>query len=157
MPWILQREERGYDGILLVDLICTDIPGYQNFVRMPPACFDLIEEYIHHSAKNSVNNFRMPLLVGLKLAIMLRHLETGEMYTSLQYHSLVYQTTIYKLLPVVFRVSLAKFQQKYLTRHKNPEDWKKSRRGSESVGMSPMHLGTRRESYCHEEAQKIWQ
>ena len=38
-PWILQRQEKGCYSNLLADLIYTDIPGYQNFVRMPPAFF----------------------------------------------------------------------------------------------------------------------
>ena len=35
MPWILQRQEKGCYSNLLADLIHTDIPGYQNFLRMP--------------------------------------------------------------------------------------------------------------------------
>ena len=49
--------------------------------------------------KKSVTNFRKPSEVGLKLAITLRHLATGETYTSLQYHWLVGQTTICKFEP----------------------------------------------------------
>ena len=37
MPGILQREERGCYRTLLVDLIQTDIPVYQNIDRMPAA------------------------------------------------------------------------------------------------------------------------
>ena len=39
MPWILQRQEKGCYSNLLTDLIHTDIPGYQNFVRMTPTFF----------------------------------------------------------------------------------------------------------------------
>ena len=65
------------------------IPGYQNFIRMPAAFFDPIEDHIHPDIKKSVTNFRKPLEVGMKLSITLRHLATGETYTSLQYHWLV--------------------------------------------------------------------
>ena len=47
----------------------------------------------------SVNNFRKSLEVGLILAIMLRHLATGETCTSLQYQWLVGQTIICKSPP----------------------------------------------------------
>ena len=60
---------------------------------MPAAVFDRIEERIHHRIKKEVTNFRMPLKVGLKLVITLRHLATGEMYKSLQYQWLVGRTT----------------------------------------------------------------
>ena len=85
MPWILQREERGCYRTLLADLIHTDIPDYQNF--LPAAVFALIEECIHQmSATASVTNFRKPLELGLKLALMLRQLTTEKTCTSLQYH-----------------------------------------------------------------------
>ena len=88
MPWILPKDKKkGCYSNLLANLIHNGIPGYQNFVRMLPS--DLIEEPIHHHIKKSVTNFRKPLEVGLKLAITLGHLATGETWTSLQYHWLV--------------------------------------------------------------------
>ena len=68
MPLILQRQENGYYSNLLADLIHTEIPGYQNFVRRPPSFFYLIEKCTHHHIKKSVTNFRKPLEVSLKLA-----------------------------------------------------------------------------------------
>ena len=47
MPWILQTQEKGCYSNLLANLIQSDIPGYQNFVRMPPAFFDIINH--HHT------------------------------------------------------------------------------------------------------------
>ena len=85
LPWILQREERGCHRTLLDELITTDIPGYRNFTRMEPAFFDLIEERITPQLRKRITNFRKPLEVGLKLAVTLRHISTGENYTSLQY------------------------------------------------------------------------
>ena len=84
MPWLLQREERGCYRTLLDELITTDIPGYRNFTRMEPAFFALIEERINPHLRKSETNFRKSLPVGLKLAVTLRHLSTGESYTSLQ-------------------------------------------------------------------------
>ena len=73
MPWILQRQENGCYSNLLADLIQADIPGYQDFVRMPPAVFYLIHKHIHRYTTKEVISFRKPLEVGLKLAITLRH------------------------------------------------------------------------------------
>ena len=114
MPWIMQREERGCHRTLLDELITTDIPGYRNFIRMPPALFDLIEERIYHCLRNSPTNFTKPLEVGLKMAVTLRHLSTGESYTSMQYHWRVGRTTICKFAPKVCRNILEEFQQEYL-------------------------------------------
>ena len=99
MPCLLQRQEKGCYSNLLATLIHTDITGYLNFVRIPPAFLDLIEECIHHSIKKSVTNFRKPLEVGLKLTITLIRLATGETYTSMQYHWFVGCITICKFDP----------------------------------------------------------
>ena len=84
IPWILQREERGCYRTRLDELITVDIPVYRNFTRMEPSFFCLIERITPHLRK-STTNFREPLEVGLKLAVTLRHLSTGETYTSLKY------------------------------------------------------------------------
>ena len=125
MPWILQREERGCYRTLLDELITTDIPGYRNFTRMQPAFLDLIEERITPNLRKSITNFRKPLEVGLKLAVILRHLSTGENYTSLQYHWRVARTTICKIAPQVCITILKEFQHEYLMCPTDPEDWKK--------------------------------
>ena len=101
MPWILQREERWCYRTLLDELFTTDIPGSRNFIRMPPAIFDLIEERIYPHLRKSPTNFKRPLEVGLKLAVTLRHLSIGKSYTSLQYHWRVDRTFICKFVPMV--------------------------------------------------------
>ena len=113
MPWLMQREERGCYRTLLDELITTDIPSYWNFTRMEPAFFDLIEKIITPHLKKSETNFRKPLQVGLKLAVTLRHLSTGESYTSLQYQWRVGKTTIVNL-PKVCKAILRQFQKEYL-------------------------------------------
>ena len=125
MPWLLQREERGCYRTLLDELITNDIPGYRNFTRMEPAFFDLIEERITPHLRKSISNFRKPLEVGLKLAVTLGHLSTGESYTSLQYQWRVVRTTICKFVTQVCKAILKEFHHEYLMCPTDPEDWKK--------------------------------
>ena len=61
--------------------------------------FYLIEERITPHLRKSITNFRKPLEDKLKLAVTLRHLSTGESYTSVQYHWRVGRTTICKFVP----------------------------------------------------------
>ena len=68
---------------------------------------------------------QLELEVGLKLAVTLRHLSTGETYTSLQYHWRVGRTTICKFVPQVCKAILKEFQHEYLMCPTDPEDWKK--------------------------------
>ena len=120
-----EREERGCYRTLLDELITTDIPGYRNFTRMEPAFFDLIEERITPPhLRKSITNFRKALEVGLKLAVTLRDLSTGEIYTSLQYQWRVGRKTICKFVPQVCKAILKEFQQEYLVCPTDPEDWK---------------------------------
>ena len=99
LPWIRQREERGCYRTLLDELITSDIPGYRNFTRITP------------HLRKLVTSFRHPLEVGLKLAVTLRPLSTGESYTSLQYHWRVGRSTICKFAPQVCQAILKEFQQ----------------------------------------------
>ena len=93
---------------------------------MEPAFFYLIEERITHPhVKKSITNLRKPLEVGLKLAVILRHLSTGESYTSVQYQWRVGRMTICKFVPQVCKAILKEFQQEYLVCPTDPEDWKK--------------------------------
>ena len=134
MPLILRREGKGCRNNVLADLIQTDIPGDQNFARMPPAVFDLFEEHIHHCIQKEVIIVRKPLEVGLKLEITLRHLATGETNKSLQYHWLVGQT-----VPTVCRAILAvnSLRSICLTLQKTGN----RSRSSEPDGISPTLLG----------------
>ena len=125
LPWILQGGERGCNRTLLDELMTTDIPGYRNITRMEPAFFYLIAERITPHLRKSITNFRKPLEVRLKLAVTLRHLSTGESYTSLQYHWRVGRTTICKFVPQVCKAILKEFQQEFLFCPTDPEYWKK--------------------------------
>ena len=91
----------------------------------PAFFFYLIEERVTPHLRKSITNFRHPLEVSLKLAVTLRHLSTGESYTSLQYHWRVGRSTICKFVPQVCKAILKEFQHEYLMCPSDPEDWKK--------------------------------
>ena len=122
MPWILQREENGCYRSLLDELITTEIPGYRNFTRMKQAFFYLIEKGIIPHLRKSITTFRKPLEVGLKLAVTLRHLSTGESYTLLEYQCRAGRTTNFKFVPQVCKAILKEFQHEYLLCPTEPDD-----------------------------------
>ena len=136
----------------MADLISTDIPGYQNFVRMPLAVFNHTEKCIHHHIKEEVTKFRKPLEVGLKLAITLRHLATPVTSKSLQYNWLVGQTNICKFIPIIYRTTLAEFQEEYLIYCTTREDWKQTEENfrtrsnvAQAVGLTDeKHVATKK-------------
>ena len=130
-PWIFQRKEKGY---LLADLIQTDIPGYQNFVRMPLAFLMSLKNTYATSSRHQSPISGKALEVRLKLAITLRHLATRETDTSFQYHWLVGRTTICKFIPRSAKPSLLNICTVLLIL-KTRKRWKRS---SKPDGMSPM-------------------
>ena len=79
-PWIMQREDKGAYHNLLNELYNTDILGFTNFIRMTPEFFEVIKARIQPRLAKQATNYRAPLSVGMKLAITLRYLPTGESY-----------------------------------------------------------------------------
>ena len=59
------------------ELITTYIPGYRNFIRMPVAFFNLIEERLYNRRKQS---HKKSLKASLKLQVTLSHLSTIKSY-----------------------------------------------------------------------------
>ena len=66
------------------------------------------------------------VMVGTyELAVPLRHLSTGEGYTSPQYQWRVGRMTMCKFVPQVLKAILKEFQQEYLVCPTDPGNWKK--------------------------------
>ena len=89
-----------------------------------------------------MTNFSNPLEVGWKLAVTLRHLSTGESYTSLQYYWRVGRTTICKFVPQVCKTIFKELQQEYLMCSTNPEVWKKIEERFRNRWNVPQTVGT---------------
>ena len=106
---------------------------------MPPAFLTLLKKEFTTTSK-SHTNFRKPLEVGLKLAVTLRHLSTGESYTSLEYHWGIGRTTICKFVPKVCKAIFEEFQQEYLICPTDPKEWRGIGEKFRSDGMSPVLL-----------------
>ena len=84
---------------LLKELYNTDIPGFTNFMKMALEFFEMIKARVEPCLAKQATNCRAPLSVGMKLAITLRYLATGESYTSLSYQFVVGRSSISKFVP----------------------------------------------------------
>ena len=67
----------------MTELYATDIPGFTNFMRMTPEFFEMIKTRLEPHLARQATNYRAPISVGEKLALTIRYLATGELYTSL--------------------------------------------------------------------------
>ena len=87
-PWLTEerRQQYGqYTSLLDTQLRLEDPVAFRNFTRVTPEVFDEILERVTPVIQKQETNYRHPLSAGLKLAIILRHLATGDNYRSLAY------------------------------------------------------------------------
>ena len=92
--WISLRPEEGAYGNLMMLLRNEDVVAFRNFTRLSPQMFlDLVEKLTPRPLKEDTW-YRDTLEIGLKVAITLRHLATGDNYKSLMYPFYVPQNII---------------------------------------------------------------
>ena len=122
-PWILRRKQLGQFDTLLQELRQEDETAFINFLRMPPAMFDEILERIKDRITKQKTWYRDPLEPGLKLAITLRHLASGDKYSSLQYNWRVPANSISVLVREVCQAICEEYKQELMACPVTPEDW----------------------------------
>ena len=78
-----------------------DPVAYRNFIQMPPELYQELEQRITDELQRDRTLMRDTVSPGVKLAVTLRHLATGDSYTTLQYAFRVASATIEKFVPEV--------------------------------------------------------
>lgn len=83
-PWITRRPHFGLFDQLMVELRNEDQASFTNFMRMPPAMFD---ELLNRVGPRIAKQYTRDdvLEPGLKLALTLRHLASGNTYASMKF------------------------------------------------------------------------
>ena len=96
-----EREEEGQYTRLMPRLELDDPMAYRNFIPMPPELFQDLDQRSTSELQRESTWMREPLSPGIKLAVNLRHLASGDSYPTLQYAFKVARSTINKLVPEV--------------------------------------------------------
>ena len=99
--WIREREQHGHYHILLQQCRLRDKEYFKYLVRMEPEMFDEILARISPRIKKQDTNFKKAIEPGLKLAVTLRFMATGEAYKSLGTTFRVGMNTISLFVPEV--------------------------------------------------------
>ena len=127
-PW-LQTERKllyGHYDRLMEELRQEDQQSFSNFIRMPPEMFDELLNRVGPRIQLQDTNIRRALEPGLKLAVTLRHLSSGDKYSTLQYDFRVARTTIVKFLPVVCQAIVDELKDEVVICPTTPEQWRET-------------------------------
>ena len=90
---------------------------------MPPELCQELEQRTTAEFQRDRTLIRDPVRPGVKLAVTLRHLATGDSYTTLQYAFRVAGSTIKKFVPEVCDAITRAYQDQVLKCNTLPEDW----------------------------------
>lgn len=84
-PWLSaeRRLQFGHYDQLMRELRMEDQQSFFNFLRMPPEMFDELLNRVGPRIQKRDTIFRKALEPGLKLAITIRHLASGNRYSTL--------------------------------------------------------------------------
>lgn len=111
-PWLSadRRLQFGQYDTLLRELRMEDTNSFFNFLRMEPAMFDELLQRVGPRIQKKDTGWRKALEPGVKLAITIRHLASGDKYPSLMYNFRVAKNTIACLLPEVCKAICEEFK-----------------------------------------------
>ena len=100
-----------------------DPMAYRNFIQMPPELYQELEQRITAVFQRDRTLMRDPMSAGVKLAVTLRHLATGDSHTTLQYAFRVASPTIEKFVLEVCDDITRAYRDQVIRCHTLPEDW----------------------------------
>ncbi|XP_064097017.1 putative nuclease HARBI1 [Macrobrachium nipponense] len=119
MTW---RQLHGDYDHLLQELNKEDRKGHKNFLRIYPALFEEMVERLTPILKKDTK-IRLAQEVGLKLVVNLRHLASGNDYSSLQYSFRVSKSSISRFIPLVCQAIIDTYKPEVMNYPKTPEEW----------------------------------
>ena len=124
-PWLgpAARAQYGDWDNLIPQLRERDPESFLNYMRMPAEMFDEILEAITPRIQKANTKFRAALPAGLKLAVVLRHLATGDNYYTLACAYRISRHTISNFLRSVCQAILDQYRFEYMTIPKDAGDW----------------------------------
>ncbi|CAH1264072.1 Hypp2846 [Branchiostoma lanceolatum] len=121
-PGLLERPVCGQYERLMGELRCGHRLDFKSFLRIEPEMFDEVLQRVGHPIEKS-GNARQPLVlvIGLKLAITLRFLATGNSCRSLAFAFRVAHNTISLFVPEVCRAITAEYRQEAFDTPSTPD------------------------------------
>ena len=108
-PWIERGWELGIYHSLMRELKAESLEDFINYMRMEPSMLRKVLIRLSERIFKKITRFRTRLEPGLKWAIILRHLATGESYHNLAFNFHVPHNTISLLVKEVCKSIVEEF------------------------------------------------
>jgi len=121
--WIVRRPEFGAYDNLMQELRLEDEPAFRNFVRMDPRLFQEILDRVGPRIAKRDTKWRKAIQPGMRLAITLRYLATGNDYLTMMYFFRVASNTICLIIRQVCDALVEEFGQEVIAAPTTPEEW----------------------------------
>ena len=125
--WVRQlyceREEYGHERMMRM-LETEDLPFYKNFQRVTPVEFRSVLARVGPRIAKKDTSFRKCLSPALKLAVTMRYLASGELYTSLAFGFRVSMSSISTFIPEVCDAIIEEYMPELIRCPQSPEEWK---------------------------------
>ena len=123
-PYLRRRLAHGHYANLMRELSLETPDLYRNFMCLDEPLFYEIVEKVRPYIQKEVTSLRQPLEVGLRVAITLRFMATGDSYKSLGYGFRVAHNTISLIVPETCRAIIAAYADEVLNLPRTQEEWK---------------------------------
>ena len=123
-PYLRRRQDHGCFANLMPELAAEDPNLYKNFLRIDEQTYNELVERVRPLIQKHATFWREPLDVGLRVAVTLRFLATGDSYRSLGYAFRVAPNTISELVPETCRAIITAYGDEVLKLPDTPQEWK---------------------------------
>ena len=123
-PWLARRPTEGAYERLMRELERESHGDFKGFLRVEPQMFHELVRRVGPRIQKSQKG-RTPLVPGLKMAITLRYLATGNSYHSLMFTFRVAHNTISNFVPSVCEAIVEEYRDEQFTIPSTPEAWRR--------------------------------
>jgi hypothetical protein len=120
-PWIQRRALFGTYDQLMMELERESHGDFKGYMRMEPVMFHELVDRLTPRIQKRKTNCRSPLSPGLRLAVTLRYLATGDAYRNLKYSFRVPHNTTSGIVKEVCAAIVEEFAPEVFTTPSTPD------------------------------------